>query len=243
MGPLPDPPANPAMGRKPMQNLRRFKRVTATINGVFPMPASAWVGKPSRQASGARSRNLPARHSGIARDYLSTAKCPVGPTFPRICPLFETQRKRSIAAARKAADGGMAQDRSQGGPHVPRLCGRTPPAAAGFRAADPSQRYSPDARAAPTVSRSCRGVSRVVADQAPSRPNELLRVHSSPVRRHACTAASTTRLGHGRTVRDALQKHFGTEPNSRQREDSGQQRARHRSRFPIGHSRIIIRRR
>ena len=125
--------------------------------------------------------------------------------IPRICPLFETQRKRSIAAARKAADGGMAQDRSKGGPHVPRLCGRTPLAAAGFRAADPSQRYSPDARAAPTVSRSCRGVSRVVADQTPSRPNELLRVHSSPIRRHARTAASTTRLGHGRTVRDALQ--------------------------------------
>ena len=99
----------------------------------------------------------------------------------------------------------MAQDRSQGGPHVPRLCGRTPPAAAGFRAADPSQRYSPDARAAPTVSRSCRGVSRVVAVQTPSRPNELLRVHSSPIRRHACTAASTAGLGHGRTVRDALQ--------------------------------------
>jgi len=243
MGPLPDPPANPAMGRKPMQNLRRFKRVTATINGVFPMPASAWVGNPSRQASGARSRNPPGPPQRHCPGLPFYREMPMEPTFPRICPLFETQRKRSIAAARKAADGGMAQDRSQGGPHVPRLCGRTPPAAAGFRAADPSQRYSPDARAAPTVSRSCRGVSRVVADQAPSRPNELLRVHSSPVRRHACTAASTTRLGHGRTVRDALQKHFGTEPNSRQREDSGQQRARHRSRFPIGHSRIIIRRR
>jgi hypothetical protein len=242
MGPLPDPPANPAMGRKPMQNLRRFKRVTATINGVFPMPASAWVGKPSRQASGARSRNLRARHSGIARDYLSTAKCPVGPTFPRICPLFETQRKRSIAAARKAADGGIAQDRSQGGPHVPRLCGRTPLQRRGFG------RRTRASATRPTPGRPLRFRD----------PAEAL-VALLPTRRRvgpmSCCASTRRRSGVTPARRQARPdsvmderfathcRHFGTKPNCRQREDSGQQRARHRSRFPIGHSRIIIRRR
>ena len=120
-----------------MQNLRRFKRVTATINGVFPMPTSAWVGNHPDRLPAPAAVTPRARHSGIARDYLSTAKCPVGPTFPRICPLFETQRKRSIAAARKAADGGIAQDRSQGGPHVPRLCGRTPPGGGGVSGGGP----------------------------------------------------------------------------------------------------------
>jgi hypothetical protein len=161
--------------------------VTATINGVFPMPASAWVGKPSRQASGARSRNLPARHSGIARDYLSTAKCPVGPTFPRICPLFETQRKRSIAAARKAADGGMAQDRSQGGPHVPRLCGRTPLRRRGF-----GRRTRAEALVALLPTRRRVGPMNCCA-------STRCRSGVTPA------AASTTGLGDGRTVRDALQ--------------------------------------
>ena len=149
-------------------------------------------------------RNLRARHSGIARDYLSTAKCPVGPTFPRICPLFETQRKRSIAAARKAADGGIAQDRSQGGPHVPRLCGRTPLQRRGFG------RRTRASATRPTPGRPLRfrdPAEALVALLPTRRRVGPMNCCASTRCRSDVTpaAASTTGLGDGRTVRDALQ--------------------------------------
>ena len=114
-GSLLDPAANPAMGRKPVQNLRGFKRVTAPIDGVFPMLASASAGNhPDRLSAPSAVTCGPATAALPGITFLPR-NAMVESIFRRIRPLFETQRKGPMAAARKTADGGIAQDRSGAG--------------------------------------------------------------------------------------------------------------------------------
>jgi hypothetical protein len=172
---------------------------------VFPMPASAWAGNhpdrllmPSAVTCGPGTAALPGitflprnapqiRHFAESARYLKPGGALDGP-------------------ARKAADGGNCARSLPGRASCSAPLWADPPAGGGgVSGGGPEPAHLADARAALTLSRSCRGVGRVDADPASRWLNELLRAHSSPIRRNACTAASPTGLPHGRTVRDAVQ--------------------------------------
>ena len=135
----------------------------ATSNGVFPMPASVWAGNhPDRlPAPSALPPGPPSRHDPGLPFY---RELPVAPIFRRIRPLFKTRLKGLDGPARKAAA----------------LRKIAPRAGLMFRAVVGAPGPALPARHAggPLVSRSCRGVGRVVADRAPDRLTELIPVNS-----------------------------------------------------------------